>query len=38
MDPLIGLAMCDEFAKRLFRGPISVLIAFASWSREFSKP
>ena len=38
MDPLIGLAMCDEFVKRLFRGSISALIAFASWFRESSKP
>ena len=38
MDPLIGLAMCDELVKRAFRGPISVLIAFAAWPRESSKP
>lgn len=37
MDPLIGLVMCDEFAKRLFRSLISAPIAFASWSRESSK-
>lgn len=38
MGPLRGFAACDEFGKRIFRGPISALIAFASWSREFSKP
>lgn len=38
MGLLRGLAMCDEFVKRLFRGPISAPIAFASWSRESSKP
>ncbi len=38
MSLLRGFAGCDEFDKRLFRGPISVLIAFASWPRESSKP
>lgn len=38
MGLMHGFAVCEEFGKRLFRGPISALIAFASWSREFSKP
>lgn len=38
MGLMRGFAVCEEFGKRLFRGPISALIAFASWSREFSKP
>lgn len=38
MSPLRGFAVCDEFAKRLFRSPISAPVAFAFWPRESSKP
>lgn len=38
MGLMRGFAACEEFGKRLFRGPISAPITFASWFRESFKP
>lgn len=38
MGLMRGFTACEEFGKRLFRGPTRPTIAFASWFRESFKP